>query len=151
MTFKPLSQEEIEKSGDEFLIDAFLAAMREIDVLGISRTREEQALQQAEVIKREILKRMEANPWVGAFNFGADRAETDQERDFLRRTEQIAEDFARMSGDEIDAYNEENNLKHLITPERIDALLAEIQKDPRKVAWLRLVWDRDKQQPSGED
>lgn len=151
MRYKILSQEEIEKTGDALLIDAFLAAMREIDVVGISREHEEQALQQAQLIKKEMLKRMQANPWVGAFDFRADQAASEEGRDFLRRAERIAEDVASMSDAEVAADIDKHDLRHLITPERIDALLDEIHKDPQKVAWLKLVWDRDKDNPSSED
>jgi hypothetical protein len=151
MEFKPLSQEEIEKIGDKSLIDAFLTAIREIDVIGISRAREAQALHQSELIEREMLKRMSANPWSDAFSFGTGQATTEEERAFLAEAEQIAEQVIAMSDAEVTAYLEEHNLTHLVTAERIEAMLAEASKDPRKAVMLKLVWDRDKEKPSGED
>ncbi|MBU1292939.1 hypothetical protein KJ819_02615 [Patescibacteria group bacterium] len=72
MEYRPLTEEEIGRSENDFLIDAFLLAKRHFDVLGVSRADAEDAERQSLLIRKEILKRMAASrrEWEGAFDTG---------------------------------------------------------------------------------
>lgn len=80
------------------------------------------------------------------------KGKTPAEQEFLDSSERIAEEVAAWSDEEVAAYLKENDLEHLVTPERIEALLAAATGDTQKAAAkLVVVWDRDKDKPKNEE
>jgi hypothetical protein len=151
MAFNKLTQKEIRKSTGEDLLDLLLAITREIERADLSEVEKTDLETQNALIRKEMLFRMDSSLFNGGIGFQIPDDLSPAERQFLEDADDIAAETARMSDDEAWAYLEENNLTHLVTAERINAVLAEALGNPKKAARLILVWDRDKQKPETED
>jgi hypothetical protein len=151
VAFNKLTQKQIRKSKGEDLLNLLVAIAREMERTDLPEVEKTDLGIQNEMIRKEMLFRMDSSLFAGGLGFDIPDDLTPAERQFFEDANDIAAENARMSDDEVWAYLEENNLTHLVTAERINAVLAEALGNPKKAARLMLIWDRDKQNPKTED
>lgn len=151
MAFNKLTQKEIRKSTGEDLLNLLLAVTREIERTNLSGGEKTDLETQNIMIRKEMLFRMNSSLFGSSPGFEIPEDLSPSERRLLEEFDDISAEIVRMSDEEVWADLEKNNLTHLVTAERINAVLAEALGNPKKAARLILVWDRDKQKPGTED